>query len=183
MITRRTVLFALACSALTSGCSKKNDLVEDTQAVRDRLIEKVGADTEVYSVDLGSANKTGAGVTIATVRFKDGDDIKLQAVMLWGPPSAPATDDEPRPDDPATPVRVADIDFSEVAANVEASLPMLPESHSFMSVSSYRLPIGQDATWQLAAGFIKSASSARTEVEYALFSFGRSPSGDVVALP
>lgn len=157
--------------------------MEDTQSVRDRLIEKVGGDTEVYSVVLGSANKSGAGVTTATVRFKEGDGVKLQAVMLWGPPSAPARDDEPRSDDPATPVRVADIDFSGVAENVTASMPMIPEDLFFMSVSSYRLPIGQEATWELSAGVIKSASSRRTEVEYTLFPFGVSPDGEVVALP
>ncbi len=155
----------------------------DTQSVRDKLIEKVGADTEVYSVVLGSANKPGEGVTSATVRSKEGDGVKLQAVMLWGPPSLPARDDERRDDDPATPVRVADIDFSSVAANVEASIPMLPEDLHFMSVSTYRLPIGQEATWELSAGVTTSSSSRTREVEYSLFSFGLSPTGEVVALP
>lgn len=174
MISRRTILCVLACSALTWGCNAKNDLVADTQSVHDKLIEMVGADTEVYSVLLISADKPGAGVTIATVRFKEGDGVKIQTVMLWGPPSLPAKDDALQDGDPASPVRVADIDFSDVAANVAASIPMLPGGFDFMSVSNYQLPIGREATWELYA---------QTEAEYANFPFGLSPNGDVVGLP
>jgi len=183
MISRRTTLVALVCSAVGWGCSAKNDLVTDTQSVRDRLIEKVGADTEVYSVELMSADKPGAGVTIATVRFKEGDGIKLQAVMLWGPPSGPAKDDESRTTDPPKPVRVADIDFSDVSANVAASIPMVPDDLYFMSVSRYQLPIGKEqAKWELSAGYTKSASSRQTKIEYIKVPFGLSPTGEVIEL-
>ena len=183
MISRRTALCALVCSVLAGGCSPKNDLVTDTQSVRQKLIDTLCADTEVYSVDLGSSNKPGAGVTIATVRFMEGERMKVQAVMLWGPPSLPARDDELYEDDPPAPIRVADIDFSDVAANVEASIPMVPEHLYFMSVSSYRLPVGRKASWTLSAGITKSSSSSRTEIEYSLLKFERSPSGEVVVLP
>lgn len=181
MTSRRTILCALVCSSFTWGCNAKNDLVADTQNVHDKLIEMVGADTEVYSVDLVSADKPGAGVTIATVRFKEGDGVKLQAVMLWGPPSLPAKDDELQETDPAAPVRVGDLDFTEVAANVTASIPMIPEDLYFMSVSNYSLPIGQEATWELSAG-ATDTSSTRTRIEYTKFPFGLSPNGDVIGL-
>ena len=183
MLSRRTTLLALVCSVLASACTK-NDLVEDTQSVREKLIETVGGDTEVYSVMLVSSDKPGAGVTQAVVRFKEGDSVKLQSFMLWGPAGGPgARDDRALPDDPEDPVRVADLDFSDVAKNVEASKALLPEDVHFMSVSTYSLPVGTPATWELSAGVTASASTRQTTVEYSRFKFGVSPSGDVVALP